>query len=47
MKLIKPLRRKRQRTLNPEKVIRGFVRALGQLRPAKRRPAVEPARSKA
>ena len=35
MKLLKALRRRKQKPTNPEKVIRGFVRALGELRPAK------------
>ncbi|MDP2357136.1 MAG: hypothetical protein Q8M31_13890 [Beijerinckiaceae bacterium] len=34
MKLLKSLRRRKPRPANPDKVIRGFVRALGELRPA-------------
>ncbi len=33
MKLLKSLRRRKQRPANPDKVIRGFVQALGKLRP--------------
>ncbi len=34
MKLLKSLRRRKPRVANSDKVIRGFVRALGKLRPA-------------
>lgn len=47
MKILKSLRRRRQRQVNPEKVFRGFVRALGQLRTIKARPVAQPVRSKA
>lgn len=33
MKLLKSLRRRKSRPPNSDKVIRGFVRALGKLRP--------------
>jgi hypothetical protein len=35
MKILKALRRRKQKPANPEKVFRGFVRALGELRPVK------------
>ncbi len=34
MKMLKSLRRRKPRPANSDKVIRGFVRALGKLRPA-------------
>ena len=47
MKLLKSRRRRKQRPANPEKVIRGFVKALGSLRSAKQASAVQPVRGKA
>lgn len=46
MKILKSLRRRRARPANPEKVIRGFVRALGNLKPQKAQTGVQTVRSK-
>jgi hypothetical protein len=46
MKILKSLRRRKPRPANPEKVFRGFVRAIGRLCPEKPETSARPQRSK-